>query len=459
MALVGRANVGKSTLFNRLCGRRDALVADYAGLTRDRRYGRAVIEGRAVVLIDTGGLAEPEATHQGPDLATAIAEQVAQALDEAQLAVLVVDARAGATAGDDDIVQLLRRRGLPCLVVVNKIDGAGANPSAEFARFGLETVAVSATQGRGVAALAAAMLHRLPAVAEASAPRAPSGLIETAVVGRPNVGKSTLVNRLVGAARQIVSPVPGTTRDAVDVPCGEHLLIDTAGMRRKGRPAEAVEKFSIVKALAALDRASVALVVIDAEEGIVEQDLHILGYALDAGAGVLLVANKRDRLPPAALRRATNAIERRLSFAPWVPVRAVAAATGQGVAALLPTAARIHRAGAFDVKTGELNRVLRDAVHANPPPVVRSRTIKLRYVHKAGSHPPAVIVHGSQTDELPASYLRYLANRFRQELELVGVPIRIGTQSAENPFEGRRNVLTARQRRHRQRVIRHRGRR
>ena len=380
VALVGRANVGKSSLFNHLCRRRDALVADSPGLTRDRRYGRATLSERAAVLVDTGGLAAAPLSPAPPaaDLATAMAAQVAEALSQAHAVVLVVDGQEGPIAGDEEIAQRLRREGLATLVAVNKIDAAGSEPTAEFARLGFDVFGVSAKQGRGVGVLAAALERRLPPTSTTLASVERPGLIETAVVGRPNVGKSTLVNRLLGAPRQVVSPVPGTTRDAIDVLCGEHLLIDTAGIRRKGRSAPAVEKFSVVKTLAALERATVALVVVDAQEGIVDQDLHILGHALDAGAGVLLAANKCDALSAPQLRRAEAAIRRRLGFAPWVPVAAIAAATGRGVAALLPTAARIHRAGAFDVKTSELNRVLAAAVQDNPPPAVRSRRIKLR---------------------------------------------------------------------------------
>lgn len=459
VALVGSANVGKSTLFNRLCRRREALVADYAGLTRDRHYGRAMLADRPVTVVDTGGLADaPDASAGTSELATSMAAQVMQALGEAHLAVLVADARSGPTAADDAIVRYLRRQGLATVVAVNKIDGAGADPAAEFTRLGLDLFAISATQGRGLGALVAALAQRLPAAA-AMPPAVRREGIAVAVAGRPNVGKSTLVNRLAGEQRQVVSAQPGTTRDAIDVPCGDFVLIDTAGVRRKGRPALAVEKFSVVKTLAALDRASVALVVVDAVEGMVDQDLHILGHALDAGAGVLLLANKCDRLGAPALRQAKATLARRLAFAPWVPVRCVAAATGRGLAGVLPEARRIHRAGAFEVGTAALNRVLADAVRDNPPPMVRSRAIKLRYVNKAGSHPPALVVHGNQTDALPASYLRYLANRFREALDLRGVPIRIAAQSGANPFAGRRNVLTERQRRHRQRVVRHRSRR
>ena len=285
-----------------------------------------------------------------------------------------------------------------------------------------------------------------------------------AIVGRPNVGKSTLVNSLLGEERQVVFDQPGTTRDAIDIPCGDVLLIDTAGVRRKGRvqrgggerTAQAVETFSIVKTLDALDRAHVAVLVADAQEGIVDQDLHILSYALEAGAGVLLAVNKCDGLDAAAKRRARATVMRRLSFAPWIPVRYVSALRNDGVRPLLDDAKAIHKSGEFEVATAALNRILGEAVADHPPPLVRSRPVKLRFAHKAGAHPPRIVVHGNQTESLPAGYLRYLANRFRDALQLVGVPVQIRTQTAANPFAGRRNVLSRRQLKRRQRVIRHR---
>ena len=466
VALVGRANVGKSTLFNRLCGGRRALVADHPGLTRDRQYGRATIGGRIVELIDTGGLAaafvrgrpanRPSDDANG-DVGAATAAQVDAALAEADAAVLVADGREGLTAGDRDIAAALRKRGAQVLVAVNKMDGAHAQAAHEFAALGFgEPLPISATHGRGMGRLKETIAAALPAAAleppAADADERP----KIAVVGRPNVGKSTLVNRWLGEARQIVLDQPGTTRDAVDIPFGHRLLIDTAGVRRKGKTEGVVEKFSVGKTLDALRRAEVAVLVADAQEGIVDQDLHILQYAANAGAGIALALNKCDGMTSAARSRAEQSAHRRLGFAPWIPVRFISALRGTGVTALLAQVDAIHRAGAFQVATSDINRSLAEAVRTHPPPVVRSRQIKLRYAHKAGGHPPTVVIHGNQTEALPPAYLRYLASRFRDDFHLVGVPVRVQTQTGDNPFAGRRNELNRRQRKRRERMVRHR---
>ena len=457
VVLVGRPNVGKSTLFNRLCGSRDALVADYPGLTRDRRYGHATLGDRPITLIDTGGLAQPQADENSAErVFVAMAAQVEVALDEALLALLVVDARDGITAADEAIAARLRKRGTAVIVVVNKMDGAPQAAVFEFAALGLDCVPVSAAHGRGMAALGRAAAALLPAAA--AEPTHPTPGIKVAVVGRPNVGKSTLINRLLGEERQVVFDQPGTTRDAIDIPFGDYLLIDTAGVRRKGRVAQAIETFSIVKTLDALDRAHVAILVTDGREGIVDQDLHVLSYAVDAGTGIVLAVNQWDRLDASARRSAETSVARRLSFAPWIPVRYISALHGKGVARLLADVQAIHKSGEFGVATATLNRILADAIRDHPPPLARSRRVKLRYAHKAGAHPPTVVIHGNQTDALPASYSRYLANRFREALHLVGVPVEIRTQTSENPFGERRNILNARQVKRRKRLIRHRRR-
>ena len=457
VALVGRPNVGKSTLFNRLCGSRRALVADHPGLTRDRHYGAATLDGRPVTLIDTGGLAETTHAAGTPTVFDAMAAQAGFALDEADVAVLVVDARDGLTAADQVIGQRLRKRGANVVLAANKIDAVAPEAAYEFSTLGFgNALAVSATQGRGSGALAQAIVQRLPAdLADDDQPEEYAG-IRVAIVGRPNVGKSTLINRLLGEPRQIVHDSPGTTRDAIDIPHGRYVLIDTAGVRRKGRTTATVEKFSIVKTLDALDRAEVAILVTDAHEGIVDQDLHVLHYAAQAGAGILLAVNKWDAVDPDERQRAKVSVDRRLAFAPWISVRYVSALRGRGVRSLLSDADAIHRAGAFDVKTAELNRILADAVRDHPPPSVASRPVKLRYAHKAGAHPPRIIVHGNQTEALSASYRRYLAGRFRAELDLAGVPVEIETKTSENPFAGRRNELNRRQLKRRARLIRHR---
>lgn len=469
VVIVGRPNVGKSTLFNRLCRNRAALVADVPGLTRDRHEGHAELDDRPVVLVDTGGIEDVAADQAaeskgGSDRATLhglVAEQVDAALEDADVGVLVVDARDGLTDADVRIALDLRRRGLAVVVAANKIDGISEMAAYDFAALGFDPLPISAAHGRGVAKLASAIAAQLPAqealgggVEETSS--AISARVEVAVVGRPNVGKSTLVNRLLGEKRQVVSDRPGTTRDAIGIAFGRYSLIDTAGVRRKGRVAPGVEKLSVMKTRGALDRAAVALVVLDGREGIVDQDLHILSAAVEAGAGVLLAVNKCDGLDANARRALRDAVARRVSFAPWLPVRFISALRGSGVSALLADADAIHRAGMFDVKTAELNRILAEAIREQPPPLARSRPVKLRYAHKGGSFPPTVIVHGNQTEALPASYLRFLGKRFRTALGLVGVVVKVEAQTVENPFAGRRNELNRRQQKRRQRLIRHR---
>jgi len=456
VALVGRPNVGKSTIFNRLCGTRDALVADLPGLTRDRRYGRASLAGRTLTLVDTGGL-----THETGGVYEQMSNQAMLAIGEADVAVFVTDAREGLTAGDWDIAGDLRKRGKAVVVAANKIDGVPSTAVHEFAALGFaDCCPVSAAHGRGMAELADTVAKHLPETRieyEADLPG-----IGVAVVGRPNVGKSTLINRLLGEERQVVDSNPGTTRDAIGIPFGDYLLIDTAGVRRRGRVESGprmqrtVEKFSIVKTLAALERAEVAVVVVDATEGVVEQDLHILDYAIDRGAGIVLAVNKWDGLDKDEKGRARASVERRMAFAPWIRLRYISALHGRGVRSLLGTVSDVYRAGEFDVPTGELNRILAEATTDHPPPMVQGRAIKLRYAHKGGDHPPTVVVHGNRTEALPDSYRRYLVNRYRDELGLVGVPVRLETRTTRNPYEHRRNELTRRQIKRRRRVIRHR---
>ena len=458
VVLVGRANVGKSTLFNRLCGGRRALVADHPGLTRDRQYGRATIAGRIVELIDTGGLAAVLGRGRPSDnVSAATAAQVDAALAEADAAVLLVDGREGLAVGDRDIAAALRKRGAHVLVAVNKIDGAHAQAAHEFAALGFgEPLPISAAHGRGMGRLKEALAAALPTEAADEPPPDTDERPKIAVVGRPNVGKSTLVNHWLGETRQIVLDQPGTTRGAVDIPFGHRLLIDTAGVRRKGKTEGVVEKFSVGKTLDALRRAEVAVLVADAREGIVDQDLHILQYAANAGAGIALALNKCDGMTTDMRSRAEQSVRRRLGFAPWIPVYFISALRGTGVTALLAKVDAIHRAAAFEVTTSAINRSLAEAIRAHPPPVVRSRQVKLRYAHKAGGHPPTVVIHGNQTEALPPAYLRYLASHFRDDFDLLGVPVRVQTQSTANPYAGRRNELNRRQRKQRERMIRHR---
>jgi GTPase len=460
LALVGRPNVGKSTLFNRLTRRRDALVADIPGLTRDRRYGRAALGDLDCTLIDTGGLLGDDG-----DLTRAMEQQAELAMNEADLVLLLVDARAGLTAVDQEIAERLRRAERHVVLVVNKMDGVEADAAlAEFSRLGFdEPVFVAASHGRGLGALVDRVQRALPATGaeEAPEPLADSpDAVRVAIVGRPNVGKSTLTNRLLGEDRQVVFDQPGTTRDAIEIAfCRggrEYVLVDTAGVRRKGRVDETAEKFSVIKALQAIDDAHVVILVLDAREGLVEQDLHLLGYAAEAGAGIVVALNKWDGLTDEERERNRRLLDRRLRFAPWVPVRPISALHGTGVGHLLDDVDRVYRAGEFDVGTSHLTRLLEAMVASHPPPAARGRPVKLRFAHKAGSHPPKIVIHGNQTRSVPASYVRYLENAFREALDLVGTPVHIELRTGDNPYAGRRNTLTPRQQRRRKRMIQHR---
>ncbi|MGD8829816.1 MAG: ribosome biogenesis GTPase Der [Pseudomonadales bacterium] len=461
LALVGRPNVGKSTLFNRLTRRRDALVADVPGLTRDRRYGRGEVDGLSFTLIDTGGLlGDPGG------LARALETQVDLALDEADGVLFVVDARDGVTPADAEIAARLRRLGKPQLLVVNKMDGASEDEAvAEFSALGFTDIAfVSAAHGRGMGELRRWVADtRFTEAAEADEigpDDAETDRIRVAIIGRPNVGKSTLTNRLLGEDRQVVFDAPGTTRDAIAIPFDRDgdrfLLIDTAGVRRKGRVEGVAEKFSVVKSLKAMEEAHVVVLVMDGREGVVDQDLHLLSHAVESGSGVLVAVNKWDGLSAEHKAQVNNVLDRKLGFAPWIPVTHISALHGSGVGHLMDEVREIFDAGAFDVGTTLLTKLLNSLVTGHPPPSVRGRQIKLRFAHKAGEHPPRIAIHGNQTNALPASYVRYLENGFREALKLVGNPVMLQFRTSENPYADRRNELTPRQRKRRQRVMRHR---
>ena len=456
LVLAGRPNVGKSTLFNKLIGARHALVADVPGLTRDRQYGRATLAGKPCILIDTGGL------DADGEFAELVGRQAWAALDQAALVLFIVDAQAGLTASDQAIAKDLRRSGRRVLLVVNKIDGLDPQAAAaEFAALGfVDQSLVSARQGRGLAALGRLLGGLLPD-APAPAEEAAAG-VRVAIIGRPNVGKSTLINRLLGEQRQIVFDQPGTTRDAIEIPCtwngSPYLLIDTAGVRRKGRVQGVAEKFSVVQALLAMQRAEAAVLLVDGGEGLVDQDLHVLKAAAEAGAGLVIAANKWDLLSAAEKRQRQAVFDRRLKFAPWLPLRFISALRGVGVGRLMRDVQAVCQAGRFEVCTTALNRVLQGLLQAHPPPSVRGRRIKLRYAHRLDGHPPRIGIHGNQTEALPASYIRYLENGFREAFNLVGNPVRIELKTSVNPYAGKRNPLTPRQRRKRQRLVRHRQR-
>ena len=459
LALLGRPNVGKSTLFNALTRTRDALVADLPGLTRDRRYGYARIGGRDVVVVDTGGLAD------GSDpISKLISDQAALAIEESALLVLVLDARAGLTGADQRIADRLRRSGKPIAVAANKVDGlAEATATIDFHALGLgEPIPIAAAHRRGVNRLAATLAGMLPQDGARAAGHREGG-IRVCIIGRPNTGKSTLVNRLVGDTRVLAHDVPGTTRDSVEVPFRHggqrYVLIDTAGIRRRSRVSEKIEKFSVVKSLEAIADSDVAIVLLDASSGMNAQDASLLGLVLDGGRAPVVALNKWD-LPSDETRAALRAdIRRRFAFAPFCPVCHVSALHGAGLDALMRRVEACHRSAFATLAASRITQALESAVEHSPPPLVRGRRIKLRYAHQGGSNPPVIVVHGNQTERIPASYRSYLAGRFRSAFDLLGTPLRVEFRTGENPFKGRRNTLTPRQHRKRERLLRHAGRR
>ena len=459
IAIAGRPNVGKSTLFNRLTGTRDAIVADYPGLTRDRRYGTARHHGARFIVVDTGGL-----TGDSEDFASRVGDQVRRALDEADRIVLLTDARAGRTAADEAIADRVRRLGKPVVLAVNKIDGLDERTAlSEFHALGLGApTPISAAHGRGIAALARTLApagedaHDAAGDAEADGGR---GTVRIAIIGRPNAGKSTLVNRLLGEDRVITDDAPGTTRDSVFVPFERggrrFVLIDTAGLRRRSRVSDVVEKLSAIKALQAIEAANVAILVLDAEEGVSEQDARLLGYLLDAGRALVIALNKWDRLDPGTRTTARDAVSRRLGFIDFSAVHAISALRGEGLGAVMRSVEEAWAAATTRMAASELTRIVRDATARHPPPSVRGRRIKLRYAHQGGINPPIVVIHGNSAEEVPEPYARYLARAVRTRFGLRGTPLRIEFRSGENPYAGRRNRLTPRQVRHRKRLLRH----
>ena len=457
IALVGRPNVGKSTLFNRLTRSRDALVADFPGLTRDRQYGIGKVGHRPYVVVDTGGLGDPDdATYHH------MQRQALRALDEADVILFLVDAHAGVTPGDETLTQQLRQRGKRVWLVMNKVDGVDpVMAAADFHALGLDTPwPIAAVHNRGVPALMEQVLSDIDTLAPAvsAADNGHQRAIEVAIIGRPNVGKSTLVNRLIGEERVLVYDMPGTTRDAIRVPFerdGQTFeLIDTAGIRRRSRVKESIEKFSIVKTLQAIEAAQVVIMVLDAQQEVSEQDAHLIGHIIDAGRGLVLAVNKWDGLEPGARDRIRRELDVKLGFLDFAQPRFISALHGTGVGRLLEAVVRVDTAARRELPTPLLNRILADATQAHEPPLVRGRRIKLRYVHQGGRNPPTLIVHGNQTASLPPAYRRYLVNRFRRELGLWGTPVRLELRTGENPFAGRRNKLTPRQQKKRERIVR-----
>jgi GTP-binding protein len=459
IALVGRPNVGKSTLFNQLTGSRDALVADYPGLTRDRRYGFGNFEGRSFIVIDTGGLGDST-----EELESLAAEQAHIAMEEADLVVFVVDHRDGLTAADQNIADQLRSSNKLVTIAVNKSEGLAPElAEAEFHRLGLGSpVGIAALHGRGLITLMGTVLAPFEAnkeLDESGDDTRDREKPHLAVVGRPNVGKSTLINRLLGADRMVTSSQPGTTRDSVLVPCErgdrKFVLVDTAGIRRRARVNDTIEKFSIVQSLKAIENSGVVILLIDAREGLTEQDLSLIGLIIERGRALTIGVNKWDGIATSHRRQVEAEVDRKLVFAGFARVNYISALHGSGIDSVINAALTAYEAAGREFSTPRLNQILERALTVHPPPLVGGRRIRLRYAHQGGRRPPILIIHGNRTERLPADYRRYLVNTFRKTLRLEGVPLRVELKSGENPYSGRRNSLTRGQLARRRRVIRH----
>lgn len=441
VALIGRPNVGKSTLFNQFTKSRQALVADLSGLTRDRQYGDAEYEGKSFIVVDTGGIGE--ADDGSGHIDDYMSEQSHTAIHEADIIIFVVDARAGMIGADAEIGKLLHTLGKPVYVVANKVDGAHDSAPAEFYALGLgEPYPMAASHGRGMGNLLEVITADMP---EQENIMEPDGL-KLAIIGRPNVGKSTLVNRLLGEDRVVVFDMPGTTRDSIYIPYERngknYVLIDTAGVRRRGKIDEKVEKFSVIKTLQAIKDSNVTVIVIDAQEGIVDQDLHMIGYALDAGRALVVAINKWDGLSQDQKNYIKIEMDRRFSFIPYVKVHLISALHGTNVGNLYPSILRAYQSSMFDVTTNRLTQILQDAVTANPPPTIGGRRIKLRYAHIGGHNPPVIVIHGNQTGSLAKSYQRYLENQFREVFKLEGTPLNVVFKLNENPYAKKSDTPT-----------------
>ncbi|MDD0814912.1 ribosome biogenesis GTPase Der [Curvibacter sp. HBC28] len=437
IALVGRPNVGKSTLFNRLTKTRDAIVADFAGLTRDRHYGNGRQGKHEYIVIDTGGF-EPDAAS---GIYKEMAKQTQQAVAEADVVVFVVDARAGLSAQDHDIANYLRRLGKPCVLVANKAEGMKEGMQlSEFYELGLgEVYPVSAAHGQGIRGLVELALEPLHLPdPEEDAEEADAGVIKLAVAGRPNVGKSTLINTWLGEERLVAFDMPGTTRDAISVPFERqgqrYELVDTAGLRRKGKVFEAIEKFSVVKTLQAIESANVVLLLLDATQGVTDQDAHIAGYILESGRAVVIAINKWDAVDEYQRQLVERSIETRLSFLKFASLHYISARKRQGLGPLWSAIAQAHKSATCKMPTPVLTRLLLEAVQFQTPKKTGMYRPKLRYAHQGGMNPPVIVIHGNSLEHVTEAYKRFLEGRFRKEFNLVGTPLRIELKTSANPY-------------------------
>ena len=436
IALIGRPNVGKSTLFNVFTRSRDAIVANEPGLTRDRQYGVGERDDKTFIVIDTGGL-----SGEKQDLDDLMARQTGLAIEEADEILFIVDAQEGLTSGDRLIADLVRKAGKSCCVIVNKVDGANPDQAqADFYALGFEQLhLVSAAHRKGTGVLLDKLLESYP---PQQAVDVSDGGPMVAVIGRPNVGKSTLINRLVGQDRVVAFDQPGTTRDTISVPFERHgkhyTLIDTAGVRRRGKVHQAIEKFSVIKALEAIEKSQVVILVIDAQEGLTDQDLTLLGYVLNSGRALVIAINKWDGLDPDQRDQIRSSLQRRLGFVSFAEQHLISARHGTGVGDLMVSVDQAFASAFMDINTRYLTDLLEEAVFKHNPPLHHGRRVKLRYAHQGGRNPPVIVIHGNQTQHLPDSYQRYLINFFITRLKLKGTPVRIELKSGKNPFSAKK---------------------
>lgn len=453
VALVGRPNVGKSTLFNYLTRTRDALVADYPGLTRDRQYGRVRRGDWPFLVVDTGGI-NPDSN----SIEVLIGDQIDFAIQQSDIILFLVDAREGLNALDQSIAEELRKKNKPLLLVMNKIDGLDELlAGADFQALALGPPrAISASHGEGIGDLLDQVHILLPQIGEETE-KTDKG-IGIAVVGRPNVGKSTLVNRLLGEQRVVVFDQPGTTRDSIYIPFERDgkafVLIDTAGIRRRARISQSIEKFSVIKAMQAIEQANVVIYLIDASEGVTDQDATLLGLVLEAGRALVIGLNKWDGLTDQQKNNVRRQIDLKLPFLNFAEKHTISALHGTGVGTLFDVVHKIYKASMTNMPAAALTKLLEQALAGHQPPLVRGRRVKLKYAHQGGFNPPVVVVHGNQTEALPQSYKRYLMNFFREKLRLTGTPVRLEFKTGDNPFKGRKNQLNQRQVKKRKRMMR-----
>jgi len=457
IAIVGRPNVGKSTLFNFLTKSRNALVVDRPGVTRDRQYGFGSYQGRDFILIDTGGLGRNDKDSE--NIANLISDQSLRAIEEADVLIWLVDGRDSLTSEDEHLAKVLRPMCEHIFLTANKIEGLNVDiVLSDLYRLGFDNLyAISAKRGDGVRHLMDQVVQHLPAESEDKI-QIEHGL-RIAVLGRPNVGKSTLTNRILGEERVLTFSQPGTTRDSIAIPFERngkpYTLIDTAGIRRRSKIIDTIEKFSILKSLQAIDSTQIVVLVLDAQEAITEQDATLLGLIADSGKALIIAVNKWDDLEVSHKARIKTQLDRKLGFLDYACIHFISALHGSGVGKLFVSVNKISKSLSIEPAASKVTTILQQAIEAHPPPVVRGRRIKLRYAHLGGHDPIRIIVHGNQTERVPESFRRYLANQMRKQLKLVGTPVLIEFKQGENPYKNRKNILTSRQIEKRRRLMRH----